>query len=119
MLQQNLKNSKHRLIIAATLCLLTIMPIISAAPASAFDIKNILKTTETPIKGEKKNVVGKFLNTMFLVVGSCVFIYAILAVYKRRKGIQEYKQPEAKDISEVLESPDTIDDAVDFVIKKF
>ena len=72
-----------------------------------------------PTKQENKNVLGKFFVTMGWVAGSCVVIYLLLLAYKRRTAAKYAPNEQIQDMSLNLDSPQSIDDAVDFVIKKF
>ena len=53
------------------------------------------------------------------VAGSCVVIYLLLLAYKRRTAAKYAPNEQIQDMSLNLDTPQSIDDAVDFVIKKF
>lgn len=73
-----------------------------------------------PNKKEKKHVLNKFMLSMMWVCGSCVVILGSLLLYKRFKtGREDEKTGNEPDISQNLISPVTIDEAAEFVIKKF
>ena len=120
MLLRNLKNS---FILILTFIFLGCCPVISNT-VSAVDAVSKVEVVQNksllPGQKEKKHVLNKFFVTMLWVCGSCFVIFSGLLLYKRFKDKrwEEHLSPEP-DISQNLNSPDTLDEAAEFVIKKF
>ncbi len=76
------------------------------------------QTVEPDHKREIKHVLGKFLKTMLLVIGSCLAIFLLLLGYKKIKSPKVIIQNNI-DIQKNLNSPETIDEATKFFIEKF
>lgn len=79
------------------------------------------QTTSLVPKTQKKkeNILNKFFITMLWVTGSCGLIYGALYFYRKIKNPLSEAGFTEKDIALDLHSPDTIEESVDFVIKKF
>ena len=71
-----------------------------------------------PSKSEIKHVLGKFLKTMLLVLGSCIIIYFALLGYKKFKSPTSLNNNDV-DVKKNLNSPKTIEEATKFFIEKF
>lgn len=118
-----LKILKNKILIVSTAILITIF---SANLSYAETQKNTVQTQQKPAatalipsKKENKNILGKFFITMLWVLSSCVIIYGVLLLYKKSKSSADTDCVKEKDIAMNLESPSSVDDATDFVIKKF
>ena len=115
-----LKNSLKLFITGVALAI-----ILSPVNASYAQKSTAPKTAKTqtstllPTKEENKNVLGKFFVTMMWVFGSCAVIYLVLFLYKRRKEGSKAPSAQNIDLTTTLDSPQSVEDAVDFVIKKF
>lgn len=79
------------------------------------DVDNSVKI---PPKSEIKHVLGKFLKTMLLVIGSCIAIFILLLGYKKLKTPKTLNQNNI-DVHKNLNSPETIEEATKFFIEKF
>ena len=79
------------------------------------DVDNSVKM---PPKSELKHVLGKFLKTMLLVIGSCIAIFILLLGYKRLKAPKAINHSDI-DVRKNLNSPETIEEATRFFIEKF
>lgn len=79
------------------------------------DVDNSVKM---PPKSELKHVLGKFLKTMLLVIGSCIAIVLLLLGYKRLKAPKTINHSDI-DVHKNLNSPETIEEATRFFIEKF
>lgn len=119
-----LKKLKNNLICIFTLGLLLCCQVVWAVgevnsqvtlPKTATSASSLV-----PNNAEKKQVFNKFLVSMLWVFGSCFLIIACLLLYKKiaSKNNDEVVMIEP-DISQNLTSPDTVDEAAEFVIKKF
>ena len=73
-----------------------------------------------PNNAEKKQVFNKFLVSMLWVFGSCFLIIVCLLLYRKiaSKSNDNVIMIEP-DILQNLNSPDTVEEAAEFVIKKF
>lgn len=91
--------------------------------AKKTDLETLKKSqtaeTSLPAKDESKNIFGKFLITMLWVAGSCGVIYLLLILYKRHKDGTSKANEDPPDMELNLSSPQNVDEAIDFVIKKF
>ena len=107
----------NKLISISFLCLIAIMLLIP--PSFAANTQDILKPkTKIEKKSELHNVFARFLKTMAWVLGSAFGLYVILLICKKFTNNPVTINTNI-DLDKNLTSPDTIEDATKFVIKKF
>lgn len=86
--------------------------------AENVSVDKITPKTKTEKQTEFSSIINKFAKSMALVIGSCICIYGLLLFYKRFKT-NNNKNNEESCLAKNLNSPETTDEAIKFVIEKF
>jgi hypothetical protein len=97
-----------------------ILVMMFASPVTFAANKHNVLTPKTKVEKESElqNVFKRFLKTMLWVAGSVVGLYFVLLILKKFSTTKVSVEPEI-DLDKNLASPETVDDATQFVIKKF